>query len=78
MHKVGNGGMAVLSFRSLGIGIPRGLWRPCMRLLTKLGFLLRGYVPNFFLNTFFFSQLLLLLLVFEFFGKVLREFVVGF
>lgn len=36
-----DGGIAVLSFRSFGIGSRRGRWRLCMSLLTKLGFLPR-------------------------------------
>ena len=36
-----DGEIAVLSFKSFGIGSRRGNWRPCMSLLTKLGFLPR-------------------------------------
>jgi hypothetical protein len=40
----------VLFFPSFGIGNQRGLWRHCMLLPMKLGFLQRGYICLYHLD----------------------------
>ncbi|KAK8503116.1 hypothetical protein V6N11_066387 [Hibiscus sabdariffa] len=42
----GNLALAVLSFRSFGIGNQHGHWTHCMLLLMKLGFLQRGLIES--------------------------------